>query len=135
MALQFSVAVRNVRLDAIDTLIGASAILMIRTLAPPVNCAAADAGVVLSTVNLPVNWMNPAAGGIKTYIAVWQDLLADASGVAGHFRVYDNGLLACHMQGTVTATGGGGDMTVDNINFAVNQSFTITQFTLTDGNA
>jgi hypothetical protein len=135
MALQFSVAVRNNRLDSIETTIGASAILMVRTLAPPASCAAADAGVVLSTVNLPANWMNAAAGGVKTYIPVWQDLLADASGVAGHFRIYDNGLLACHMQGTVTLTGGGGDMTVDNINFAANQSFTITQFTLTDGNA
>ena len=135
MALQLSVAVRNGELDSIETTIGVSAILMIRTLAPPANCAAGDVGVILSTINLPIDWMNAAAGGVKTYIPVWQDLLADASGIAGHFRVYDNGLLACHMQGTVTLTGFGGDMTVDNTNFAINQSFTITAFTLTCGNA
>ena len=39
------------------------------------------------------------------------------------------------MQGTVTATGGGGDMTVDNVVFAAGQSFTVTGFTLTAGNA
>jgi hypothetical protein len=39
------------------------------------------------------------------------------------------------MQGTVTATGGGGDMTVDNVSFAAAQAFTVTSFTLTAGNA
>jgi hypothetical protein len=39
------------------------------------------------------------------------------------------------MQGTVTATGGGGDMQVDNVSFAAGQQFTVTAFTLTDGNA
>ena len=33
------------------------------------------------------------------------------------------------------ATGGGGDMTVDNTSFASGQAFTVTGFTLTDGNA
>jgi hypothetical protein len=39
------------------------------------------------------------------------------------------------MQGTVTATGGGGDMTVDNTSFATGQAFTVTVFTLNAGNA
>lgn len=39
------------------------------------------------------------------------------------------------MQGTVTATGGGGDMTVDNTSFASGQQFTVTGFTITAGNA
>jgi hypothetical protein len=39
------------------------------------------------------------------------------------------------MQGTVTATGGGGDMTLDNTSFAVGQQVNITSFTLTAGGA
>jgi hypothetical protein len=39
------------------------------------------------------------------------------------------------MQGTVTATGGGGDMTLDNAVIALAQVVTITGFTLTDANA
>lgn len=35
----------------------------------------------------------------------------------------------------MTATGGGGDMTVDNTSFAAGQAFTVTGFTLTAGNA
>jgi len=135
MALQFSVAVRNGEADSIETTIGASAILMMRTLAPPANCAAADVGAVLATLNLAADWMNPAVLGTITKNGTWQDLLADATGVVGHFRIYDNGLLACQAQGTVTATGLGGDMTVDNVNFAMNQSFTVTAFAITIGNA
>jgi hypothetical protein len=35
----------------------------------------------------------------------------------------------------VTATGGGGDLTVDNVVFAVGQQFTVTGYTKTAGNA
>jgi hypothetical protein len=135
MAIQFSVAVRNARLDAIETAIGASAILKIRTGAPPASCATPDSGTVLATINLPADWMDDAASGSKSMAGTWQDVSADASGIAGHFRIYASDGTTCHMQGTVTATGGGGDLQVDNVNFAVGQSFTVTSFTLTDGNA
>jgi hypothetical protein len=135
MAIQFSVAVRNARLDAIETAIGASAILKIRTGAAPASCATADSGTVLATINLPSDWMAAAASGSKSMSGTWQDTSADASGTAGHFRIYDSAGTTCHLQGTVTASGGGGDLQVDNVNFAVGQSFTVTSFTLTDGNA
>lgn len=134
MAIQFSVAVRNARLDAIETAIGQSAVMRIRTGSPPASCATADSGTVLATLNLPADWMAAADNGSKSMAGTWQDASADASGVAGHFRIYDSSG-TCHIQGTVTATGGGGDLQVDNVNFAVGQQFTVTSFTLTDGNA
>lgn len=134
MAVQFSVAVRNARLDAFETQIGTSAILKIRTGAAPADCATADSGTVLATLSLPSDWMAAASGGTKAKSGTWQDLTADASGTAAHFRVYDSGGSTCGMQGTVTATGGGGDMTVDNTNIAAGQTVTVTSFTLTDGN-
>ena len=135
MAIQFSVSVRNARLDAIEAAIGASPIVRIRTGAAPASCATADSGTVLATLNLPADWMDGAAAGSKSMLGTWQDSSADASGVAGHFRIYEAADSTCHLQGTVTATGGGGDLQVDNVNFAVGQQFTITGFTLTDGNA
>jgi hypothetical protein len=39
------------------------------------------------------------------------------------------------MQGTVTATGGGGDMTLDNVSIASSQAVTVNTFTLTDANS
>ena len=135
MTVQLSVAVRNAKLDAIETQIGASAILKIRTGAPPANCAAADSGSVLATLALPADWMTAAAAGVKGKSGTWQDASADAAGTAAHFRLYANDGTTCGMQGTVTATGGGGDMTVDNAVLASGQQFTITQFDLTEGNA
>lgn len=132
MAIQFSVAVRNARLDAIESTIGTSAILKIRTGAAPANVAAADSGTVLATLNLPSDYMAAAASGAKAKSGTWEDLSADATGTAAHFRLYASDGTTAHMQGTVGTSGT--DMTVDNTSFAAGQPFTITGFTLTDGN-
>lgn len=131
MALQLSTAVRNALLDAIETAAGASAVLKVRTGAAPASCAAADSGTVLATVSLPADWMVNAAGGVKAKSGTWEDASADAAGTAGHFRLYAADGTTCHLQGTITATGGGGDMTVDNTNFAAGQDFIVSGFTLT----
>jgi hypothetical protein len=135
MALQYSVTVRNAQLDALETAIGVSAVLKIRTGAAPANCAAADSGTVLATLSLPSDWMAAASSGSKAKSGTWEDTSADATGTAAHFRLYASDGTTCHAQGTVTATGGGGDLTVDNTSFAATQSFTITGFTITAGNA
>jgi hypothetical protein len=134
MSFQFSTTVRNARLDAIETTINTSPILKIRTGAQPGACATADSGTVLATLTLPSDWMAAAASGSKAKSGTWEDTSADAAGTAQHFRIYDSGGSTCHIQGTVTATGNGGDMTVDNTSFAAGQDFTVTGFTLTDGN-
>jgi len=131
MALQFSTGYRNALLDQLETTVGASAILRIRTGVAPATCATADSGTVLATLNLPSDWMAAASSGSKALSGTWQDASADAAGTAAHFRLYDSAGTTCHMQGIVTATGGGGDLTVDNAVFASGQSFTITTFTLT----
>lgn len=134
MALQFSTLVRNARLDTIEATIGVSAILKIRTGAQPANVGTADSGVVVATIALPADWMAAAAGASKAILGTWTDASADATGTAGHFRVYATDGITAHMQGTVTLTGGGGDMTVDNTSFATGQSFTVTSFTINEAN-
>lgn len=135
MAIQLSVAVRNARLDVIETAIGASAVMKIRTGAKPENCAAADSGTVLATLALPADWMAAANAGVKALSGTWQDASADAAGTAAHFRIYANDGSTCHMQGTVTATSGGGDITLDNVVLAAGQPLNITGFSLTEGSA
>ena len=108
MAIQLSVAARNAMLDAIETAIGASAIMKIRTGAVPASCATADAGTVVATLNLPADYMADALGGVKALTGSWSDSAADAAGVAGHYRIYASDGVTCHAQGAVTATGGGG---------------------------
>ena len=133
MAIQLSDLVRNARLDAIETTIGTSAILRIRTLAQPANCAAADVGVILAEMTLVSDWMNAAATGQKTKLGTWQDPAANAAGTAAHFRLYNSGGTICGLQGSVGQ--GSGDLSLDNTNISVGQQVTINTFTLTDGNA
>jgi hypothetical protein len=85
---------------------------------------------VLATLTLPSDWLAAASSRTKIKSGTWQDASADATGTAAHFRVYASDGTTAHLQGTVTATGGGGDMTVDNTSFAATQSFTVTSFTL-----
>lgn len=135
MAFQFSTSARNAALDAIETAIGTGAVLKLRTGAVPSTCATADSGTVLATMALPSDWLAAASSGSKAKSGTWEDTSADAAGTAAHFRVYASDGSTCHIQGSVTATGGGGDMTLDNTSIASGQAITITGFTLTAGGA
>ena len=135
MALQYSSNIYLARLDLVESTPGVSPLLRIFSGSAPANCAAADTGTLLATITLPSDWMAAAASGSKALSGTWQDLSANAAGTAGHFRIYDSGGTVCGIQGTITATGGGGDMTLDNTSIASGQQVTITSFTLTDANS
>lgn len=135
MALQYSVTVRNAQLDAVETTVGTAPLLRIYSGSAPANCAAAASGTLLAEATLPSDWMAAASSGSKALSGTWQDASANATGTAGHWRLYESGGTTCHAQGTVTATGGGGDMTLDNTSIASGQSVTIASFTITAGNA
>lgn len=135
MALQFSTTVRNAWLDQIETTIGTGPILRIRSGSVPATCATADSGTVLVEMTLPGDWMAAASGGTKSLSGTWQDASANATGTAGHFRIYDSGGSTCHIQGTVTATSGGGDIELQNTSINSGQTVTITSFTMTANGA
>lgn len=143
MGIQLSVTVRNARLDAIETAIGVSAKLQIYSGSMPASAAAAATGTQLVNETLDSDWMANAASGSKAMQHGGSALSSGnpytstgvAGGTAGYFRIYDSTGTTCHLQGTVTATGGGGDMTVDNTSIASGQTVNVTGFTLTDGNA
>ena len=135
--LQFSVPVRNALLDAIETAIGSAPVIELRTGALPANCAAASTGNLLSRDSIPADWMAAASGGTKAKSNTWT--LTGLAGIAtsniGHFRMFQAGSPdVCVAQGDVTATGGGGAMTVDNISLAAAQAVTVNSFTLTAPN-
>jgi hypothetical protein len=134
MTVQLSVAVRNGMLDSIEAVIGTTPWLDLRTGAQPANCAASDTGTELWHYQLPSNWLADASSGSKAKAGTWTGT-ADAGGNAGHFRVKETTDTTCHIQGSVTATGGGGDMELDNISIAEDQALTVATFTLIAGNA
>lgn len=130
MAQQFSTAVRNAMMDAIETTAGTSAILKIRTGAAPTNCGTADSGTVLATINLASDWAAAASGGAKALSSLpVSDTSADNTGTAAHYRLYASDGTTCHNQGTVGTSGT--DMIVDSVSFTAGQAFNITAWTWT----
>lgn len=135
--MQKSDAVRNAQNDAIESTIGASAVLKLRSGAAPANVAAADTGTVVATITLPSDWMAASASGVKGLLGTWQDLSADNANAGGsmHWRIYASNGTTCHLQGTVTVTGGGGEIQLQNLNIAVGQQIDITAFNITASGA
>jgi hypothetical protein len=130
MTQQLSVAVRNAMLDAYETAIGTGAIVKLRTGAQPATAATADSGTVVATITLATDWMSAASAGSKAFSATpLVDPAADNAGTLGHYRVYASDGTTCHDQGSITATGGGGDMTVDNTVVTAGQQISITSWT------
>jgi len=138
MALQYSTTLRDAQLDAVESTLGTSAILEIWSGTEPADADTADgAGDILCSITLPSDWMAAASGGSKAKSGTWSGTGTSAAGTgtdATYFRLTTSGGTV-HMQGTVTATGGGGDMTVDNISIAESQTVVVSTFTLTAGNA
>ncbi len=134
MALQFSVAARNARLNAVEATTGGTAVLKIYdlTAGAPSTCADAITATVLATITCPADWMNAASGGSVTKNGTWSDTSADNAGTADFFRLFANDGTTCAAQGVV---GAGQDMTLDNYVIAAGQTVTISTFTVTDGNA
>lgn len=138
MTMQYSTTVRNAKLDAVETAISTTPVLKFFSGAQPANCAAANSGTELATGNLPSDWMAAASGGTKAKSGTWTLTGAAGAGTGtaiGHYRMYASDGTTCHEQGSVTVTGGGGDMTLDNVNIANAQVATITSYTKTAGNA
>lgn len=129
MTVQYSTNVRNAALDSWETAIGTSAKIQIRSGAQPANCAAAATGTLLVEYALAADWAGAAASGSKTLNSLPISGTASAAGTAGHYRIVDSAGTTCHEQGSITATGGGGDMTIDNTSIANGQSVNITGFT------
>jgi hypothetical protein len=53
---------------------------------------------------------------------------AASAGELGHYRIKNAAGSACREQGTITATGGGGDMTVDNVSVTAGQQIQVTAY-------
>lgn len=134
MSLQYSQSVLNAKLDAIQATIGTAPLLKFYTGSMPASCATAASGTLLGSTALPSTWLASASAGAKAKAGTWTGTFS-AAGTVGYFRITDSAGTTCHIQGTVTATGGGGDMTMDNVVVANTQAWTDNTFTLTSANA
>jgi len=132
MAFTLATDTRNKACDAIVDDIDAGAgpgTIEIRT-GPPPGPNAADSGTLLATLVCSDPAFGAAAAGVAAANPISDDTNVDASGTAGHFRIKDSdGNVVA--EGTVTATGGGGDIEFDDINFVAGGVASITSLSVT----
>lgn len=121
--------------NQIESLVGTSPKLQLRSGAPPANCAAVDTGTLLCEMTLPSDWLGAASAGAVSKSGTWSG--TGATGIsptnAGHFRVKDSAGTVCGLQGTVTLTAGGGDLTMDNPSIADGQAVSVNSWSYTQG--
>ena len=130
--MQYSVAVNNARLDAIESTTGASAKLYLFSGSAPANCAAADSGTLLVTLTLPADWMANAAAASKALAGSWTGTASGGSAATPtHFRIKDNAGTTCHIQGTAGI--GSGELQV-NGTITSGQTVTVSSFTINSAN-
>lgn len=132
MAITLATATRNAKADAavdqIDGGTGAGS-LQIRSDTRPVSANDAATGTLLAEVILE----NPAFGAAASGVATLADpdaVTGAAAGTATWFRVLD-GDDATIFDGSVTATGGGGDLTLATTTISVGLSVDVTGGTYT----
>jgi hypothetical protein len=134
MPLQYSTAVRNARLDAIETTIGTTPILRIYSGSMPANPATAASGTLLAEMTLPSDWMAAASTGSKAKSGTWTVASAAATGTAGYFRILDSTGTTTGIQGECTDTAGAGPMKLSSTAIVSAEPVTISTFALTTGN-
>lgn len=137
MALTLNATARNTLLDSGFQSVFNSGTLRIYSGSKPATANLAPTGTLLAAITLPADAFAAAASGAIAKSGTWQDTSADGTGTAGWFRLSAasddlslDGAFA-RIDGTVTATGGGGDLTLDNTSIAAAQSVTISTFTIT----
>jgi len=138
MTISYAALLKNAKLDTIESHISTAPELRIYNGTPPANADAALSGnTLLASGTLPSDWMAAASGGAKAKSGSWTltGQSGAGAGTAGtFFRIYDSAGPTCKVQGTFTASGGGGDMTIDNNSIANAQAITVNTFTITSGN-
>ena len=139
MATQYSTTLRNAVVAAKEATIGTAPLLRLYNGTPPANPGTALSGnTLLAEGTLPSDWLTAPSAGAVSKNGTWT--VTGQAGAAGgisatFYRIYDSGGTVCHEQGTVTITGSGGDMTMDNPNIANNQVVTVTAYSTTAGNS
>ena len=131
--MQYAVDVNQARLDAIESVTGASAVLKIFSGAVPANCAAADPSGLLCTMNLPADWMAAADTTPKKVMAgTWSGTASGGSSTAPQsLRIYSTGGTVCKIQGTAGVAAG--ELQV-NGSITSGQTVTVTSFQINAGN-
>lgn len=132
MALKYRALLRSARALQLETDLGASPILRIKSGSPPATPEDTPTGVVLAEMTLPVDAFTENGSGVLSMQGSWTTNAALAGGTAAHFSL-DKSDDTPVVVGTVAQSGA--DMDIDNTSIAVGQEVTVNTFAITEGNA
>jgi hypothetical protein len=121
MAVVYTTAVKNVRLNAVTTAIGTTGVLEIGT---------AGMATVLATINLANPAAPAASGGVLTFTMPQSDNAADATGTAAAARIRTASGGTDIVTGLTVGTSGT-DVILDSVNITTGQQVTISSATIT----
>lgn len=124
MATRIPTGSRNAAVDAITARVGTSGLLRIYTGSQPATADTAASGTLLAEVTLPATAFGAASNGTAT-LNDPGSVNGVAAGTAGWFRIVNAAGTTTVLDGSVTATGGGGDLTLSNTSIAVGQTVDI----------
>ena len=136
MAIQLSVGSRNAAANGVvgqvDAAVGAGRII-VYTGTPPAAAADIATGTVLVTFTLNDPAFTAAATGTASAVLTPAiSATGTAAGTAGYYRIVDAAATpVVAWQGTVTATGGGGDMTMNTTTISVGLTVNLTALSYT----
>lgn len=134
MAVKFTTAVRNARLDAITTYAGTSAIVRIYSGTAPADANTSLSGnTVLAELACSATLAPAASGGVLTLSTITQDSSADATGTATFYRWLKSDATTVIQQGTVSTSGA--DLNLNTTSIVIGGPVSVSSWTLTDGNA
>ena len=119
MAIAVDETVGNAMLDAIESTIGASPTLEIRT------GTTIGAGTLLASIALPSDWLAAASGFTAAKAGTWSDSTADSSGTPGNFVIKQDSTVL--LQGTAGV--GSGDLSFDTT-ISLGGTVTISSFSI-----
>jgi len=133
MAIGFSAAVRNARMNAITTAAGNGALLRLYTGTRPATGAAITSQVLLGTLVCGSPLAPAAADGVLTFNTIADDISADNAGTCTWARLATSGGTFV-ADFSVTVVGGGGDVTMNSVIVSAGQLLQAASATLTEGN-
>ena len=135
MTVTVPAAGKVAQLDAYGTYWGAGALLRIYSGTPPadVNASLSGNSILAVVTPTPAGAVTSGAGATKDMLGGTKSTTGLAAAGVGtnatFYRVYASDGTTVKEQGSITNTGGGGDMTLNNVSIAQNQPVDITGFT------
>lgn len=132
MAIAYVTALRNTRMDAINTAANAGAgAALLRIYDGTRPATGGTATTLLAELTFTDPAFSASSGGVLTASAITQDSSANATGTASWFRVVDSSATAV-MDGNCGTSGS--DLNLTTLSIVATQPVSVSSFVLTEGN-